>query len=105
MCLENEIKTLIIESLELEDITIDDIKDEEPLFVSGLGLDSIDALELGMALKKKYPKTNFKKRNLFIVLLKILFHQTKLTLQKIFITQKEMGKNLNLMVLQFYLIA
>ena len=54
MCLENEIKTLIIESLELEDITIDDIKDEEPLFVSGLGLDSIDALELGMALKKKY---------------------------------------------------
>ena len=53
MCLEKEIKTLIIESLELEDITIDDIKDEEPLFISGLGLDSIDALELGMALKKK----------------------------------------------------
>lgn len=54
MCLENEIKTLIIESLELEDITVDDIKDNEPLFISGLGLDSIDALELGMALKKKY---------------------------------------------------
>lgn len=54
MCLENEIKTLIIESLELEDITVDDIKDDEPLFISGLGLDSIDALELGMALKKKY---------------------------------------------------
>ncbi len=54
MSLENEIKTLIIESLELEDITVDDIKDEEPLFISGLGLDSIDALELGMALKKKY---------------------------------------------------
>lgn len=54
MCLENEIKTLIIESLELEDITADDIKDDEPLFISGLGLDSIDALELGMALKKKY---------------------------------------------------
>lgn len=54
MCLEKEIKTLIIESLELEDITTDDIKDDEPLFVSGLGLDSIDALELGMALKKKY---------------------------------------------------
>ena len=50
MCLENEIKTLIIESLELEDITVDDIKDDEPLFISGLGLDSIDALELGMAL-------------------------------------------------------
>lgn len=54
MSLENEIKTLIIESLELEDVTVDDIKDEEPLFISGLGLDSIDALELGMALKKKY---------------------------------------------------
>ena len=54
MCLENEIKTLIIESLELEDITVDDIKDDGPLFISGLGLDSIDALELGMALKKKY---------------------------------------------------
>ena len=54
MCLEKEIKTLIIESLELEDITADDIKDDEPLFISGLGLDSIDALELGMALKKKY---------------------------------------------------
>ncbi len=54
MSLENEIKTLIIESLELEDITVDDIKDDDPLFISGLGLDSIDALELGMALKKKY---------------------------------------------------
>ena len=54
MSLENEIKTLIISSLELEDITTDDIKDDEPLFGSGLGLDSIDALELGMALKKKY---------------------------------------------------
>lgn len=54
MSIENEIKTLIIESLELEDVTIDDIKDDEPLFGSGLGLDSIDALELGMALKKKY---------------------------------------------------
>ena len=54
MSLEKEIKTLIIESLELEDITADDIQDDEPLFVSGLGLDSIDALELGMALKKKY---------------------------------------------------
>ena len=54
MCLEKEIKTLIIESLELEDITTDDIKDDEPLFVSGLGLDSIDALELCMELKKKY---------------------------------------------------
>lgn len=70
MCLEKEIKTLIIESLELEDITIDDIKDEEPLFISGLGLDSIDALELGMALKKKYhidlSETKRKTKNIFI---------------------------------------
>ncbi len=54
MTLENEIKELIIKSLELEDITPSDIKDEEPLFGEGLGLDSIDALELGMALKKKF---------------------------------------------------
>ena len=59
--LEKEIKQLIISSLDLEDITEDDIKTDEPLFVTGLGLDSIDALELGMALKKKYDldfKTN-----------------------------------------------
>ncbi len=50
----DEIKLLIIESLELEDMTIDDIETEEALFGEGLGLDSIDALELGLALKKKY---------------------------------------------------
>ena len=54
MELKNEIKDLIIKSLDLEDITIDDIKDDEPLFNDGLGLDSIDALELGMAIKQKY---------------------------------------------------
>ena len=54
MSLENDIKQLIINSLSLEDITLDDIKDEEPLFNDGLGLDSIDALELGLALKKQY---------------------------------------------------
>ena len=54
MELKNEIKDLIIKSLDLEDITIDDIKDDEPLFNDGLGLDSIDALELGMAIKRKY---------------------------------------------------
>ena len=45
---------MIIKSLDLEDITADDIKDDEPLFNDGLGLDSIDALEIGMALQKKY---------------------------------------------------
>lgn len=54
MELKDEIKDLIIKTLELEEITPDDIIDDEPLFIDGLGLDSIDALELGMALKKKY---------------------------------------------------
>lgn len=54
MSLENEIKDLIISSLDLEDMSADDIKDDEALFTTGLGLDSIDALELGMAIKKKY---------------------------------------------------
>ncbi len=52
--LENEIKALIISALDLEDITPADIDAAAPLFGDGLGLDSIDALELGMALKKKY---------------------------------------------------
>lgn len=52
--LERELKKVIIEVLELEYITCDDINSEEALFVDGLGLDSIDALELGMALKKRY---------------------------------------------------
>lgn len=52
--LYQEIKQLIIDSLNLEDLSVDDIETEAPLFVDGLGLDSIDALELGMALKKKY---------------------------------------------------
>lgn len=49
-----EVKQLIIETLELEDIEPADISDEEALFVDGLGLDSIDALELGVAIKKAY---------------------------------------------------
>ena len=52
--LKQELKELIITSLDLEDITVADIKDDEPLFVEGLGLDSIDALELGVAIKKQY---------------------------------------------------
>lgn len=52
--LEKEIKQLIIDTLELEDIEVDDIETEAPLFVDGLGLDSIDALELGVALQKQY---------------------------------------------------
>lgn len=52
--LELEIKQLIIDTLMLEDIRPEDINSTEPLFVEGLGLDSIDALELGVALQKKY---------------------------------------------------
>ena len=50
--LKQEIKELIINSLELEDVKPEDIKDDEPIFGTGLGLDSIDALELGVAIKK-----------------------------------------------------
>ena len=52
--LEQEVKELIIEVLQLEDITPADIDSDAPLFVDGLGLDSIDALELGVALQKRY---------------------------------------------------
>ena len=52
--LEHEIKELIISSLSLEDISPDDIDTGAPLFVEGLGLDSIDALELGLAVKNEY---------------------------------------------------
>lgn len=53
-----EIKHLIIKALDLEDVTAEDIDDDAPLFeTSGLGLDSIDALELGVALRKKYQLT------------------------------------------------
>lgn len=52
--LEQEVKELIIEVLQLEDIGAADIDSDAPLFVEGLGLDSIDALELGVALQKRY---------------------------------------------------
>ncbi len=51
--LETKIKHLIIDALNLEDVTVDDIDSSEALFVDGLGLDSIDALELGIALQKE----------------------------------------------------
>ena len=55
--LERKIKVLIITSLDLEDISPDDINSEDPLFDEGLGLDSIDALELGMALHTEFGVT------------------------------------------------
>ncbi|MEO2268486.1 phosphopantetheine-binding protein [Pseudoalteromonas pernae] len=52
--LKLELKKLIISSLDLEDVEVSDIDDAEPLFIDGLGLDSIDALELGLAIKKEF---------------------------------------------------
>lgn len=52
--LELEVKEMIIDVLQLEDISAADIDTDAPLFVEGLGLDSIDALELGVALQKRY---------------------------------------------------
>lgn len=52
--LETELKELIISALELEDLEPGDIEASEPLFVEGLGLDSIDALEIAMALEQRY---------------------------------------------------
>ncbi len=50
----NDIKQLIIETLNLEGLQPEDIDSTAPLFNEGLGLDSIDALELGLALKNRY---------------------------------------------------
>lgn len=52
--LKQELKGKIIEALNLEDIAIEDINDTDPLFGEGLGLDSIDALELIVLLDKVY---------------------------------------------------
>lgn len=52
--LVQDLKHLIIDALSLEDMTADDIETSEPLFNDGLGLDSIDALELGVAIKNKF---------------------------------------------------
>lgn len=50
--LESELKELIIEALMLEEVEIGDIDSEDPLFVEGLGLDSIDALELVLGVEQ-----------------------------------------------------
>jgi acyl carrier protein len=57
--LESEIKKMLVEALKLEDLSPDEIASDEPLFGEGqggggLGLDSIDALEIGVALRKRY---------------------------------------------------
>ncbi|MBK8168797.1 MAG: acyl carrier protein [Sandaracinaceae bacterium] len=52
--LAQQLKELIVEALMLEDVTASEIEDEMPLFREGLGLDSIDALELGIAVERKF---------------------------------------------------
>ncbi|KFC83024.1 phosphopantetheine-binding protein [Buttiauxella agrestis] len=53
--LETDIKQLIIDTLNLEEISVDEIESQAALFgQDGLGLDSIDALELGLAVKKRF---------------------------------------------------
>ena len=52
--LEMELKQIIVDSLQLEGVEPTYIDTEAPLFVEGLGLDSIDALELGMVLRREY---------------------------------------------------
>lgn len=52
--LESRIKHLIVDALMLEDVKPEDIETEAPLFVEGLGLDSIDALELALAIHKEF---------------------------------------------------
>ena len=51
---EAKLKETVVSSLDLEDLTPTDIETDVPLFGEGLGLDSIDALELGMAVKKAF---------------------------------------------------
>jgi len=54
LSLENELKELIIKDLKLVDVSAEDIKDDDQLFGEGLGLDSLDAVELVVLLQKHY---------------------------------------------------
>ncbi|APZ42043.1 phosphopantetheine-binding protein [Acidihalobacter ferrooxydans] len=51
---EREVAQLIVDALNLDDLNAEDIDPQEPLFRDGLGLDSIDALELALAISKRY---------------------------------------------------
>jgi acyl carrier protein len=55
--LHAELKKLIVETLALEDTAPDEIENDAPLFGEGLGLDSIDALEIAMVLEERYGVT------------------------------------------------
>jgi acyl carrier protein len=55
--LHKELKVLIVETLGLEDVTADEIDTDAALFVEGLGLDSIDSLEIAMVIEQQYGVT------------------------------------------------
>ena len=52
--IRKEMKELLVVNLELEDITPEEIKDDEPLFEEGIGLDSLDAVEIVVLLERNY---------------------------------------------------
>jgi acyl carrier protein len=52
--LKEELKTLIVSELSIEDVSPEDIADDDPLFGDGLGLDSLDAVELVVLLQRRY---------------------------------------------------
>ena len=52
--LHDDLKKLIVDTLALEEVTVGEIETDAPLFVEGLGLDSIDALEIAMVLEEHY---------------------------------------------------
>lgn len=83
-----EIKTLIINALDLEDTSPEDIDNDAPLFeAEGLGLDSIDALEIGVALRKRYKlqieangsgnRENFRSINTLVTYVQSQLQETK----------------------------
>jgi acyl carrier protein len=52
--LKRSLKTLLVEGLKLETVRPEDIQDSEPIFIEGLGLDSIDALELVVLVEERF---------------------------------------------------
>ncbi len=52
--MEEEIRQVVLSSVEVDGLTAADLAADVPLFGDGVGLDSIDALEIGAALRKKY---------------------------------------------------